>query len=278
MFTYLNGTAVDESLWAQAIVGAGWTPIAQADIDGDGQPDFILRNASTRKTWAWLMDGTAVASSAELGYALPANVKFLTMADVDGDEDDDIVWIDDSNKKIYAWRLAGTVMVGGGYIGNSNGTYFLGAGDIDGDGDDDFLFRNSTSGYTFCWVLEDGSLSEYTQAAGGATLTTQWQGRGMGDANGDGKEDLVLRNSATGALFCWFMDGTTQDGGGQVGYNPGRSVDIAGVQDLDGDGTVDLLWRDVSGNNVYGWILDELAFESGGLVRDLPADATIIAP
>ena len=279
VFSYLDGTTVSESLPAIDAVGNGWLPIAQADLDGDGESDFILRNATTRQTYGWLMDGTAIASSAEIGYALPTNVQFLTMADVDGDDDDDdIVWIDNTDKKIYAWRLAGTVLVGGGLIGNSTGTVFAGAGDIDADGDDDFMFRNTTSGFTFCWVIQDGSLSEYTQAAGGATLGSEYQGRGMADANGDGTDDLFWRNSTTGALYCWYMDGTDQIGGGLVGYNPGRGVDVAALEDIDGDGTTDLLWKDVSGQTVYGWILDGIEFDSGGIVRSLPEGSTVFAP
>jgi hypothetical protein len=96
--------------------------------------------------------------------------------------------------------------------------------------------------------------------------------------NGDGNGDLFLRNKDTGELFCWYLDGASLLGGGQVGYNPGLSVDVASVQDIDGDGTADVLWRDVNGNGVYSWVLNGLNFGSGGLLVTLPAGAQIIKP
>ena len=175
-------------------------------------------------------------------------------------------------------KLGRVLAMGGGYLGNSGGTSFAGAGDIDGDGDDDLMFRNTTSGYTFCWVIQDGTLSEFTQVDGAASLSSVYEGRGMADANGDGKDDLFWRNSTTGALYCWYMDGTNQLGGWLVGYNPGRGVDVAALEDIDGDGTTDILWKAVSGLTIYGWILDDIAFESGGVVRTLPEGSMVFAP
>jgi hypothetical protein len=275
-FSYLNGTTVSSTVQVQTAVSSGWAPVAQGDIDGDGQLDFIVRNATNGRTFGWLMDGTAVASFAEIGYALPSRNKLLAMADIDGDGDDDIVWIDEGDRKVYGWRLAGTVLVGGGLLGNSSGTVFVGAGDVDDDGDDDFVFRNTTTGRSFVWVMQAGALSAYTQISGGASLNSDWEGRGLADANGDGTADIFWRNKVTGAVFCWYLDGTTQSGGGQVGYNPGTSSDLVALADIDGDGTTDLIWR--NGNSVFGWLLDGIAFDSGALLRAVPANSTVLKP
>jgi hypothetical protein len=202
----------------------------------------------------------------------------LAIGDVDGDTDDDIIWIDDNDKKIYCWRLAGSTLTGGGLIGNSVDSTFLGAGDIDGDGDCDLLFRYPSSRLTYAWIIENAALQSFTPVTGGSLLDPEWEGRGVSDVNGDGNGDLFLRNKDTGALFCWYLDGASLLGGGQVGYNPGLSVDVASVQDIDGDGTADVLWRDVNGNGVYAWVLNGLNFGSGGLLVTLPAGAQIIKP
>ena len=177
-----------------------------------------------------------------------------------------------------SWRVAGSTLVGGGLIGNSVGSTFLGAGDIDDDGDADLLFRYPDSQLTYAWIIDNGTLQSFLPIVGGSLLGPEWEGRGVADVNGDGNGDLFLRNKDTGALFCWFLDGNTLVGGNQVGYNPGLSVDVASVQDIDGDGTADLIWRDANGNTVYGWILNGLNFGSGGVVVTLSAGTTIIKP
>jgi hypothetical protein len=279
-FAYLNGTTVDTTIATETAVASGWTPVAQGDFDADGQPDFLVRNNTTGANYIWLMDRTAIASFGEVGYALPSNIQVLAIGDADADGDDDIYWIDNNDKKVYVWRIAGSVLVGGGLVGNSVGTQFLGCGDIDDDGDDDLLFRNTTSRVTSAWIIQNAALSSTTPVQGGSLLGSEWEGRGMYDVNDDGKADLFLRNKNTGDLFCWYLDGATlaAGSGGQIGYNPGLSVDVVSVADIDGDGTADVLWKDVSGPNVYGWILNVRAFASGGLVRTLPTGSSVISP
>jgi hypothetical protein len=76
------------------------------------------------------------------------------------------------------------------------------------------------------------------------------------DFNGDGKEDLVWRNYATGLNTVWYMDGATM-----VGWAPLETVrdtnwQLAAVGDLDGDGKPDLVWRNtVTGVNTV-WYMD----------------------
>lgn len=277
--TYLDGETTTGPDAIETTVGNGYTAVAQGDLDGDGQPDFVLRSTTTGLTYGWLMDGLTVSNFGQIGYALNGTrYTVLTMADVDGDGDDDILWLDGNDKKVYAWRVAGTVLVGGGLLASSDGSTFAGAGDVDDDGDDDLLFKNNTTGITSCWVMEDGAVSLNVPVSGGAALPSQWQGRGMADVNGDGKEDLFWRNSTTGALFVWYMDGTNQVGGGQVGYNPGPSVDLVTIGDVDGDGDPDLLWKAPAGTQVFVWILDERSFVSGGLLTTLPSGVSVLAP
>jgi hypothetical protein len=44
-----------------------------------------------------------------------------------------------------------------------------------------------------------------------------WEVADAGDYNGDGRADLLFRNSATGELVMWFLDGTTALGGASAG-------------------------------------------------------------
>jgi hypothetical protein len=51
---------------------AGWSLIGTADFNGDGKPDYVLYNASTRQTAIWYMNNNVFAGGA-LGPILPAN-------------------------------------------------------------------------------------------------------------------------------------------------------------------------------------------------------------
>src|SRR5204862_142467 len=63
------------------------------------------------------------------------------------------------------------------------------------------------------------------------------------DFNGDGRADILWRNSSTGENHVCLMNGTTITGGGSVRTEPDQNWKVAGGGDFNGDGTADILWR-----------------------------------
>ncbi len=51
-----------------------------------------------------------------------------------------------------------------------------------------------------------------------------------GDLNGEGQPDLLGQHPTTGAVYVWFMDGTTQTGGVSLGTvpDPWQLVELGG--------------------------------------------------
>jgi hypothetical protein len=93
--------------------------------------------------------------------------------------------------------------------------------------------------------------------------------QGNRDFNGDGRADILWRH-ASGALYIWFLDGTSIIGAGLLGGATNDWV-IDGVGDFNGDGRADILWRHSSGA-LYVWLLDGLrvigAGSLGGATND----------
>ena len=71
------------------------------------------------------------------------------------------------------------------------------------------------------------------------------------DNNGDGKADILWRNSDSGENVLWTMDGLSVIGNAGINMVANQAWQIAGRGDFDGDGKSDLLWRNnESGQNV----------------------------
>jgi hypothetical protein len=49
------------------------------------------------------------------------------------------------------------------------------------------------------------------------SATTDWTIQRIGDFGGDGKADILWRNSSSGQVYVWFMNGTVISGGGSPG-------------------------------------------------------------
>jgi hypothetical protein len=76
------------------------------------------------------------------------------------------------------------------------------------------------------------------------------------DFNGDGKPDILLRNTATGADLVWFMDGTTRTGTASLPTTAVLAWTIGGVDDFNGDGKPDILWRRYDTGKNAVWFMD----------------------
>jgi hypothetical protein len=74
-----------------------------------------------------------------------------------------------------------------------------------------------------------------------------WKIAGRGDFDGDGKSDLLWRNSVSGANVIYFMNSANITS--NVGINVVKlSWVIKAVGDLDGDGKDDVFWRNSQGD------------------------------
>ena len=89
-----------------------------------------------------------------------------------------------------------------------------------------------------------------------SAITDQtWTIVGVGDFNGDGKPDILWRNTSTGADVVWYMNGATMTSYAALSAVTDQTWTIVGVGDLNGDGKPDILWRNTStGANVVWYM------------------------
>jgi hypothetical protein len=95
--------------------------------------------------------------------------------------------------------------------------------------------------------------------------TSDWVIQGVGDFNGDGYADILWRNSTTGEVYIWLMNGSTFASSGSLGY-VSSDWTIAGVGDFNGDGKADILWRNSTTGQVYLWLMNGTTMSGGGSV------------
>ncbi|MDN4645555.1 GH25 family lysozyme [Arthrobacter sp. PsM3] len=232
--------------------------IAIRDFDGDGTNDLAGRRPDGT---LWLYSNTgraALVNGRQIGSGWGIYNDIVGTGDANGDRMADFV-AGDATGAVYFY--AGTAMKDQGYqTARKIGDYGWGGfdalvavQDFNGDGKGDLLARKP-----------DGSLWFYPGNGTGAYGTPKKIGdygwevfdafAGVGDFNGDGKNDLVARKP-DGTL--WLYQGTGRVDTASNGYSGATKIGLAGwevfdtitgVGDFNGDGKNDLLARKPDGS------------------------------
>ncbi|MCB2187835.1 MAG: VCBS repeat-containing protein [Deltaproteobacteria bacterium] len=80
--------------------------------------------------------------------------------------------------------------------------------------------------------------------------------RARADFNGDGRDDLVVRDPADGRVELWLLGAGGETTRVSVGHQPGAGSFPAGSADLTGDGQADIVWQAGAGGLVTLWVMD----------------------
>ena len=204
------------------------------DFGMDGRADILIRNASGG------VDIVNGASHQPRGSVFAATGQTIVgVADFNSDGKDDVLMQKASGWLYY--RDGGGANMNIGFGGTVRAL-----GDFNGDGAQDIMVSNA-SGW-FSYFTEGAFPGEHAGVSVG--LYANQSLLGVGDLDGDGRDDLVFRNNATGWISYAAGNGTNVD----VGFRHAQLM--AAVADLNGDGRDDLVFQ----HEVSGW----MSYADGG--------------
>ena len=241
-------------------VGSDWQIAGVGDFNGSGVDGLLWRNADGDVT-TW--NALASAPEAFSGYGgqtynVGSDWQIAGVGDFSGEGLSDILWRNASGM-VSIWNA----------IPGSYGAFSFqspmslgpdwqvaGVGDFNGSGVDGVLWRNVNDGSITTWNALASAPESFT-GNGGQTydVNLDWQVAGVGDFNGDGRTDILWRNSTTGDTEIWLANANSSPVSFTAlsAFSVGLDWGIASLGDYNGDGKSDILWRNATTGDVLLW-------------------------
>jgi Ca2+-binding RTX toxin-like protein len=254
------------------------------DFNGDGRSDILWRHSSGQLVdWLGTASGGFADNGANSFYSVATSWSVAGIGDFNGDGRDDILWRNQNGQMVdWLGTASGGFADNGANSFNSVATSWsvAGIGDFNGDGRDDILWRNQ-NGQMVDWLgTASGGFAD-NGANSFHSVATSWSVAGIGDFNGDGRDDILWRHDS-GQLIDWLgtANGGFADNGANSFYSVPTDWQVSSIGDFNGDGRDDILWRHSSGQ-----LIDWLGTANGGFADNgansfysVPTDWQVQAP
>lgn len=233
-----------------------WQFSGSGDFNGDGRTDVLIRNAVSGQWYIYNLNGNSFVSRGYAAIPDAETVEVQAVADFNNDSYADVLvrsevtgeWImtllnnltvvDELSppmSKVLSWNI-------------------VAAKDYDGNGSSDILIRNASSGSWYIYLYEDtdiisrGYITSLTEDLTDEIQTT-------GDFNGDGKVDVLLRNTETRQWSIIYMNGRTPHGTGGIPLTTSTVWDFLTANDFNGDGIADIAIRNSNTEELYIYLM-----------------------
>ena len=224
------------------------------DFNGDGAPDLVWQNDSTRQVTVQYYGGAQGAVFQGWNWLRSTGIPGWTVvgaADFNGDGVPDLIWQNDTTRQVtvhFYGGAQGAVFQGWAWLNSAGipGWKVVGAADFNGDGVPDLIWQNDNSRQVTVHYYggAQGAVFQgwaWLNAAG----IPGWKVGGAADFNGDGVPDLLWQNDTTRGVTVHYYGGA--QGAVFQGWNYLNSDGVAGwtvvgANDFDKNGTPDLVW------------------------------------
>jgi RHS repeat-associated protein len=230
------------------LLGGGGDDTLDGDAGNDTTYDGLGNDqviASTGAERIYRLAGTDIFTSGSGTYVLGMGV-----GDFNGDGRNDVVARESGTNNWQVELTTETASIQQTWGTASSGPDWdkLIIGDFTGDGRDDVAGRNLTDGK---WYVAVSTGTSFNTALVWDTWNpaVTWRDPQAGDFNGDGRDDLVGRNEATGELFIGLSSGTSFASQVWGTWTAGASefADVR-VGDFNGDSREDIVARTLNSN------------------------------
>jgi hypothetical protein len=195
------------------------------------------------------------------------------VGDFNADGLDDVLWDDVGKSKMAVWLLSGTgVLQRGAPIPGPPGAGWSAAwaNDFNADGAADVRWFNYLDGKSAVWLMNATKLLWPGPAFPGPTGGS-WTRVTSTDFNLDGMADLLWRNTTTGAIQVWLMNGTAPIfKGAPVAAPIGDGWVAANAGDFNLDGLKDVIWYNPTSRMVSIALMSATALLSQGPAMPAP--------
>jgi hypothetical protein len=206
-------TMVNSSELGGGILDPAWQVRALADMNGDGQKDFILQHLKQGYLAVWLMSGNQLVESRMMNQLADPAWLLVAAADFNADGKNDLVFEHTVSGTLGAWLMNGTQELSGiaitpGAVTDVNWRV-IAAADMNGDSKPDLIWQHLKTGRITTWLMNGTVMQDARSFSMDGPTDPDWQVRGVADVNNNGSPDILWQHDTTGYMAVWILNGLT---------------------------------------------------------------------
>lgn len=231
---------------------------------------LLLRHSNNGSWYSYTLgpggDGVGIEQEGKVNLTRDGNVVTVSRGDFDGDRRSDVLLRDQGDGSWLLATLRDSTVAAQSSVTLPRGITLevIATADFNGDRNADVLLQDAATGRWQVWLLRGASV-----LAGGEVGFATDNFAGVGDFDGDGDDDVLLR-SARGNWTVYFVDGPGVTPSAKPKLPRSAKTEAKVVGDLDGDGTADVLTRTSKGK-WQAWLFVGGEVRSKGTVN-MPRD------